>query len=105
MAESRGVGGGYLVGDEGGHAAGSSDFSSVGQHLSTLRARPVGGSMAEEGGARGRSDDPLRRRLRHGGSGAGGSRAIPGGVAGAAAEVRPGAPSGKDPADRVRAKA
>ena len=82
-----------------------SDFSPVGQHLSTLRARPVGGSMAEEGGERGRSDRPLRRRLRHGVSGAGGSRTIPGGVAGTTAEVRPGATSGKDPADRVRAEA
>src|ERR1700674_2972744 len=82
-----------------------SDFSPAGQHLSTLRARPVGGSMAEEGGARGRSNRPLRRRLRHGVSGAGGRRTIPGGVAGTTAEVRPGATSGQDPADRVRAKA
>src|SRR3984893_12848308 len=82
-----------------------SDFSSAGQHLFALRARPVGGSMAEEGGERGRSDRPLRRRLRHGVSGAGGSRTIPGGVAGTTAEVRPGATSGKDPADRVRAEA
>src|SRR4029077_9432236 len=60
--------------------------------------------MAEEGGERGRNDRPLRRRFRHGVSGAGGSRTIPGGVAGTTAEVRPGATSGKDPADRVRAE-
>ena len=37
-------------------------------------------------------------------SGAGGSGTVPGRVRGAAAEVRPGATSGKDPADRIRAE-
>jgi site-specific DNA recombinase len=80
-------------------------FTPAGEHLPALRARPVGGSMAKEGGARRCSDRPLRRRLRHGVSGADGGRAIPGGVTGATAEVRPGTASGQDPADRVRAKA
>src|SRR5208283_5029272 len=66
MDEGGSVGGRALVRDEGGDPAGSSHFSLAGQHLFALCARPVGGSMAEEGGAGGGHDRPLRRRFRHG---------------------------------------
>jgi retron-type reverse transcriptase len=64
---------------------GSRSLASAGQRVSALRSRPVGGSMAEEGGAWGGDHRPIRRRLRHGLRGPGGGRALPGGFGGAAA--------------------
>src|ERR1700674_2009307 len=92
-----------VVRDEGRDAARGGDFAAACQSLPALCAGSVGESMAEEGGARRGDRGAVRGRRRVGFSVPEGCREVPGGVAGARAEVRTGTASREDASDRIRA--
>src|ERR1022692_4278552 len=99
MAKSGRGGGPAVVRDEGRDSARGGDFTAARESLTALCARAVGGSMAEEGGARRGDRGALRGRRGAGVSVPGRCREVPEGVAGARAEVRAGATSGEDASD------
>src|SRR5580658_11072991 len=85
-----------VVRDEGRDSAGGGDFAAACQSLPASCARSVGPGMAEEGSARRRDRGAVRGRRGVRVSVPGRSREVPGGVAGARAEVRTGTASGED---------
>src|SRR5437870_549771 len=102
MAASRRDGRPGVAGDVRGDATGGGDQSAPGEHLSALRARPVGPAMEEEAGARASQSRALRGRLRDGLSERDGRTGDAGGAQGAAGEVQAGTPRGQDAPHRVR---
>ncbi len=62
MAESRGVRGWRMVGDEGGHATRSGGFAAACQRVPALRLRLWGGDWREKVAQGGHDRGPLRRR-------------------------------------------
>src|SRR5664280_1149258 len=92
-----------VVRDKGRDSTRGGGFAVAGQSLPALCARSVGDGMAEEGGARRCDRGAVRGRRGARVSVPGRSREVPGGVAGARAEVRIGATSREDAYDRIRA--
>src|SRR5450759_1761410 len=93
MAESGRDRGRTVVRDEGRDSARGGGFARACQSLPALCARSVGDSMAEEGGAWRDDRGAVRRRRGVRFSVPGRSREVPGGLAGAGAEVRAGVES------------
>src|SRR5712664_315518 len=102
MVESGRDRGRTVVRDEGRDSARGGDIAAAGQSLPALCARSVGDSMAEEGGAWRDDRGAVRRRRGARLPVPGRSREIPGGFAGAGAEVRTGVASTEDASDRIR---
>src|SRR6266852_1949069 len=94
MAASRRDGRPGVAGDVRGDATRGGDQSAPGEHLSALRARPVGPAMEEEAGARASQSRALCGRLRDGLSERDGRTGDAGGPQGAAGEVQAGTPRG-----------
>src|ERR1700690_922533 len=103
MVEGGRDGGRTVVRDEGRDSARGGGFTAACQSLPALCARSEGAGMAAEGGARRTNMPAVRRRRGAWISVPGRSRKIPGGFAGAGAEVRAGVASGEDASDRIRA--
>src|SRR5208283_3349350 len=101
MAEGGRDRGRAVVRDEGRDAARGGDIAAASQSLPASCTRSVGESMAEKGGARRDDRGAVRRRRGAWVSVPGRSREVPGGSAGARAEIRTGTAPGEDASDRV----
>ena len=99
MVEGGSYGGRRMEGHGGGDSAGFGGFAAAGEHLSALRVRPVGGSLAQEVCARRGHCRPLRGRQCTGVPASGRCRSFSGGFPGTAAEVRAGTAPGQDAPD------
>src|SRR5262249_35169139 len=103
MVKGGGDGRREVVRDQGRDSARGGGFARAGKSLPALCARSMGAGMAAEGSARGGHYRALRGRRGAGVSIPGRGYEVPGGIAGASAEVRAGTASGEDASDRIRA--
>src|ERR1700737_3506972 len=103
MAEGGSDGARPVERDEGRESARGGDFARACEPLPALRLGSVGGGVAEEAGARGCYCCALCGRCRAGIRAPRRSGALPGAVAGTAAEIRAGTTPGENAPDRIRA--